>query len=117
MIVGCVDSLPQAVASGGSLHSGGDNAFPLRLCEASSNGRPDTALPVMALGTQVTRAIDTATTGSCFKVPCVMTSVSRFTTCMSILIVFAVNVACCHYSNLVSDLKAVSIIMSVMKKA
>lgn len=53
MIVGSVDSLPQAVASGGSLHCGGDNAFPLKLNEASSNSRPDTALPVMALGTQV----------------------------------------------------------------
>lgn len=53
MIVGSVDSLPQAVASGGSLHCGGDNAFPLKLSEASSNSRPDTALPVMALGTQV----------------------------------------------------------------
>ncbi len=53
MIVGSVDSLPQAVASGGSLHCGGDNAFPLKLSEASSNSRPDSALPVMALGTQV----------------------------------------------------------------
>jgi len=52
-MVGCVDSLPQAVAAGGSLHCGGDNAFPLKLSEASSNSRPDTALPVMALGTQV----------------------------------------------------------------
>lgn len=53
MIVATVASLPQAVAAGGSLHSGGDNAFPLTLSEASSNARPDTALPVMALGTQV----------------------------------------------------------------
>jgi len=53
VIVGSVDYLPQAVASGGSLHCGGDNAFPLKLCQASMNARPDTALPVLALGTQV----------------------------------------------------------------
>lgn len=53
VIVSSVDRLPQSVAAGGSLHCGGDNAFPLRLSEASSNGRPEFALPVMALGTQV----------------------------------------------------------------
>ena len=53
VIVSSVDRLPQSVAAGGSLHCGGDNAFPLRLCEASRNGRPEFALPVMALGTQV----------------------------------------------------------------
>ncbi|KAL3140810.1 hypothetical protein ABBQ32_005353 [Trebouxia sp. C0010 RCD-2024] len=52
VIVSSVDRLPQSVAAGGSLHCGGDNAFPLRLCEASRNGRPEFALPVMALGTQ-----------------------------------------------------------------
>ena len=53
MIVSSVDRLPQSVAAGGSLHCGGDSVFPLRLSEASSNGRPELALPVMALGTQV----------------------------------------------------------------
>ena len=59
-MVGCVDSLPQAVASGGSLHCGGDNAFPLKLSEASSNSRPDSALRVMALGTQVWSSLNMA---------------------------------------------------------
>lgn len=53
VIVSSVDRLPQSVAAGGSLHCGGDSVFPLRLSEASSNGRPELALPVMALGTQV----------------------------------------------------------------
>lgn len=48
-----VDSLPQAVASGGSVHSCGDGAFPLKLCEASSDSALEDALPVLALGTQV----------------------------------------------------------------
>ena len=53
VIVSSVDQLPQSVAAGGSLHCNGDSAFPLKLSEASSNGRPEFALPVMALGTQV----------------------------------------------------------------
>ena len=66
VIVASVDSLPQAVASGGSLHSGGDNAFPLRLSEASSSGRPNLALPVMALGTQVGSRCSVATLYHCW---------------------------------------------------
>lgn len=53
VIVGSVDNLPQQVASGGSMHSGGDSAFPLTLSHASLNSRLETALPVLALGTQV----------------------------------------------------------------
>lgn len=53
VIVASVDSLPQAVASGGSLHSCGDGAFPLKLSEAGIDSRLEDALPVLALGTQV----------------------------------------------------------------
>ena len=52
-IVGAVDCLPQAIASGGSLHCSREGAFPLKLSEASINSRLENALPVLVLGTQV----------------------------------------------------------------